>query len=484
MPNASLVWFRNDLRTDDQTALRRAIESDEGGGVVGLFLPAEDQWIEHDWGANKIDFVLRQLAPLRDALVKLNVPLLIAEARRFDDAPRAIGRVCRKHGIARVHFNEEYEVNEQERDQKVRNALEAEGIEVHTHHDQTIVPPAALRTGAGDFFKVFSPYKRRWLAHLDEGWDWQPRKRPRPATPIRLDSDPPPELDASRHGEPGPKVRDTWKAGETYALARLTRFVREKVTDYREHRDFPAIDGTSGISPYLAAGVISPRRCLETIVRHHGDRLDKLAEGPGHWVSEIIWREFYKHVLMGFPWVCRHRAFRREMDRIPWRKDDKALEAWKQGRTGVPIVDAAMRQLTEIGWMHNRLRMIVAMYLSKDLFLDWREGEKHFMRHLVDGDLASNNGGWQWSASTGTDAAPYFRIFNPISQSKRFDPEGEFIRRYVPELRGVEGDAVHDPSKMPSLPRSSLNYPEPIRDHAQAREHVLDIFKNLDSRAS
>lgn len=203
-------------------------------------------------------------------------------------------------------------------------------------------------------------------------------------------------------------------------------------------------------------------------------------KGVTTWIGELIWREFYRHILIGFPQVCMNRPFRVETDRLPWRYDEGQFEAWCAGRTGVPVVDAGMRQLAQTGWMHNRLRMITAMFLTKDLFIDWRLGERHFMRHLVDGDFANNNGGWQWSASTGTDAAPYFRIFNPFNQSRRYDPTGDYIRRFVPELEGVSADDIHEPHKSKSL---ATDYPRPIVDHDAVRRGTIKAFQGLSRRA-
>ena len=246
---------------------------------------------------------------------------------------------------------------------------------------------------------------------------------------------------------------------------------------YGNARDFPALNGTSALSPYLACGAISPRQCLAAATAADGQRLQAGRAGPTAWITELIWREFYRHVLVGFPRVCRNRAFKVQTDRIRWRRDEDDFGSWCAGRTGVPIVDAAMRQLLETGWMHNRLRMVVAMYLTKDLFIDWRQGERFFMTHLVDGDFASNNGGWQWAASTGTDAAPYFRIFNPISQSRRFDPDGTFIHRYCPELADLGGRAIHDPAALPPPARGAIDYPDPIVDHTRARARVMAAFR-------
>ncbi|MHC4092761.1 MAG: cryptochrome/photolyase family protein, partial [Planctomycetota bacterium] len=260
------------------------------------------------------------------------------------------------------------------------------------------------------------------------------------------------------------------------ARRRLRTFVSQRIEHYDEARDFPAKNGTSALSPYLAAGILSPRQCLSAALEANSGRLDSGNKGVTTWISELIWREFYRHVLIGLPRVCMNRPFRSGTDRLPWRCDEGQFHAWCEGRTGVPIVDAGMRQLAQTGWMHNRLRMIAAMFLTKDLFIHWRWGERCFMRHLVDGDFANNNGGWQWSASTGTDAAPYFRIFNPIIQSRRFDGNGDFIRRFVPELRGVPVAAVHEPH---SGSCQSPDYPKPIVDRNTVRERVTKAFRQL-----
>jgi deoxyribodipyrimidine photo-lyase len=259
---------------------------------------------------------------------------------------------------------------------------------------------------------------------------------------------------------------------------------RSRLLAYKDQRDFPAINGTSTLSPYLAVGAISPRQCLAAAVECNAGRTHDGQPGCDTWISELVWREFYKHILVGFPRVNKHRAFREETEELPWNDDDDQFQAWCDGRTGFPIVDAAMRQLRQTGWMHNRLRMVVAMFLTKDLFIDWRRGEQFFMQHLVDGDLAANNGGWQWSASTGTDAAPYFRIFNPISQSRKFDPHGAFIRRFLPEIAHLDDDAIHEPygDDAPLL-TTKLAYPRPMIDRELSRERVLKAFSELKGKS-
>jgi deoxyribodipyrimidine photo-lyase len=470
------MWFRSDLRLADNSALAQACR-DADDGLVAVFLIASKQWREHDWGDAKVDFVLRNVKALSEALAERNIALLVREADSFSDAPKVLLKVARDHACDELFFNGEYEVNERRRDEVVIEAFESEGLSVRSFHDQTIVPPAALETNAGDFYSVFTPFKKSWIAHLEEHGvpkvEQRPRKRSeRIGRPDTVQAE-------VRHFDRSRGHPTLWPAGEVEAKKRLRRFIDSRIGDYKKLRDYPAEDATSTLSPYLTVGVISPRQCLHAALSANDDRLDGGDEGAAIWISELIWREFYRHVLVGWPRVCMNRAFRPETDAIGWSGDDARFEAWCEGRTGVPIVDAAMRQLLKTGWMHNRLRMIVAMFLTKDLFIDWRWGERHFMRHLVDGDFASNNGGWQWAASTGTDAAPYFRIFNPVTQSRKFDPSGAFIRRYVPELRDLDDVQIHEPYSKRDPLDDDLNYPEPIVDHKAAREHAIKAFRSI-----
>ncbi len=272
---------------------------------------------------------------------------------------------------------------------------------------------------------------------------------------------------------------DLWPAGEPEAQRRLENFV-QRIGNYQRVRDMPAVNGTSLLSPYLAAGVISPRQCLAAALAANKGQIAG-DDGVATWISELAWRDFYTHVLVGFPRVSKHRPFKLKTDQLNWRTDEPKFEAWKQGRTGYPIVDAGMRQLNQTGWMHNRLRMVTAMFLTKHLLIDWRWGEKYFMQHLIDGELAANNGGWQWSASTGTDSVPYFRIFNPFSQSKRFDPDGDFIKKLCPELSPIPPAALHDEKKFSAaIAKHGVDYPTYIVDYKQGRERALQAFKNLN----
>ncbi len=467
-----LIWLRSDLRVDDNTALSAACAR---GPTLALWLASPGQWQAHDDAPCKVDFWLRNLQTLRQSLERLNIPLLIRHVDTWRQAPQAVLEVCRQHRIEAVHWNEEYGVNEQQRDAATQALLEQAGVLIHGHLDQLLLRPGSVLTRSGHYFQVFGQFRRACLEQLHLSL---PRLAPhvKRQAPLAIASDPIPQGFAD-FPAPSRSLREHWPAGENEAQRRLTRFIDETVEDYPQLRDLPARTGTSQLSPYLAAGVISPRQCLHAALSGNQGEFDSGSMGVQTWINELLWREFYKHILVGYPQVSRHRAFRAHTEALPWRDSPEDLEAWKAGRTGFPIIDAAMRQLLHTGWMHNRLRMVVAMFLSKNLLIDWRLGERHFMRHLIDGDLAANNGGWQWSASTGTDAVPYFRLFNPVSQSRRFDPKGQFIRHWLPELQGLDDKAVHEPTAGGDL--FAAPYVQPIVDLGSSRERALAAFQGL-----
>lgn len=469
-----LVWLRNDLRLRDNSALHAAAER---GPVIALYLLSPGQWLRHDDAPCKIDFWLRNLRDLRTGLDKLHIPLLIRTAGDWDEAPNLISQLCQELDIETVHVNEEYGINEAVRDAAVEKALADDGIRLRSHLDQLFFTPGTLLTKGGTYFQVYSQFRKVCYERLNLGVP-SLVPAPRAQQELHIASDEVPEQ-VEGFETPPISLREQWPAGEEAAHERMDLFTDEILKTYQDTRDLPARDGTSRLSPYLAAGVLSPRQCLHAALANNHGEFETGNSGAVSWINELLWREFYKHILVGFPRVSRHRAFREDTEKLKWRHDPKGLEAWQQGLTGFPIIDAAMRQLLATGWMHNRLRMVVAMFLTKNLLIDWREGERWFMRHLIDGDLAANNGGWQWSASTGTDAAPYFRIFNPISQSERFDPEGRFIRRWLPELAGLEGKAVHDPSRLGLF--GVQGYPQPICDLSATRERALEAFKSLSA---
>ncbi|WP_111413361.1 deoxyribodipyrimidine photo-lyase [Billgrantia lactosivorans] len=468
-----LMWFRSDLRVHDNTALAAAARQ---GAVVAVFLRSLPQWQRHGHGASKLDFWHRGVAALGESLAGLGIPLLHRDIDDFDQAPATLLGIARQLGACALHFNREYPLDEQRRDRAVIAAFQQAGLAATGHHDSVAFAPGELLTGKGDFYGVFSPFARAWHRRLT-------------AAQLTLRDAPPPQpspgIAADRLPSP-PRLADTpvaahrWPAGEAAAADRLERFLRFRARHYAGQRDFPALAGTSELSPYLALGMISHRQCLQAALNENGGSLAEGDAGIASWVNELVWREFYHHVAAGFPRVCRHRAFQQHTEALAWRDDEAGFRAWCEGRTGYPIVDAAMRQLARTGWMHNRLRMIAAMFLSKHLLIDWRRGEAYFLRRLVDGEFCANNGGWQWAASTGTDAAPYFRIFNPTTQSRRFDAEGRFIAEYVPELAALPPRDRHAPS---DTQRAASGYPAPIVEHKTARLRALDAFKALPPSA-
>lgn len=471
-----LLWLRSDLRQHDNTALSAAAKC---GSVIAVFLISPQQWLSHDDAPCKVDFWLRNLRTLSDSLQQLNIPLLIRTAPTWEQAPSVISELCQEFDVHAVHTNQEYGVNETRRDHAVAQALEDQGIAFHSYLDQLLFQPGSILTQSGSYFQVFSQFRKICYNRLHMAMP-QIVAKPEAQLPLVIERDPIP-TSVEGFATPSESLRALWPAGEDEAQRRLATFTEEQIHYYQDERDIPAKPGTSQLSTYLAAGVISPRQCLHAALRSNNGEFESGSPGVFTWISELLWREFYKHILVGYPRVSRHRAFRPETEFLPWREAPDELAAWKQGRTGLPIIDAAIRQLLATGWMHNRLRMVVAMFLTKNLLIEWREGERFFMQHLIDGDLAANNGGWQWSSSTGTDSVPYFRIFNPLSQSTRFDPEGVFIKHWLPELAGLNKKEVHNPASAGGL-FGVADYPAPIVNLSQSRERALSAFKHLPSR--
>ncbi|KAI9189696.1 DNA photolyase phr1 [Blastocladiella emersonii ATCC 22665] len=526
-----VFWFRKDLRTRDNRGLHRAwvqaahvnrtggvravpgsakaaaaspsaaTKSPLNGALLTIFVVCGLQWNMHDYAPVKVDFLFRNLRDLQRRLEADAIPLTVLHAATINDVPRVVRDFCAQHGATHLHYNLEYEVDEGKRDEKTAALAREAGITVVPSHDECVVPPGLVTTKEGRCPVVYSPFRRRWeqIVHDKAPQDWlalsaAPEPNPpavRKAVP-HLFGTPIPDPAADPASLPGyelpfvPAVlehaRGAYPGGEDAGHTRLTEFVNNKIKAYSVDRDFPALDGNAAISAYLALGIVSARQCIAAARAANDGSLDKGDKGCVHWIQEIVWREFYRHILVAFPRVCMNQPFKLNTNSVPWSAGPEAeaqFQAWCEGKTGYPLVDAGMRQLLATGFMSNRLRMVSAMFLTKDLLIDWRRGEKFFMQHLIDGDLASNNGGWQWAASTGTDSQPYFRIFNPYLQSAKFDGEGTFIRKYVPELRAVKDNkAIHEPNaKLPTYQFMKLGYPAPIVDHKAARERVLAAFK-------
>lgn len=484
-----LMWFRNDLRVHDNPALFHASEYAKKSGipVIAVYAYAPEEWESHDLALVKLDFMKRTLQILETKLQKYGIPLNTILVPKGSRTSTVIADYAQAEGVKAVFYNVEYEVDERKRDEEFQKLAAKHGILTMFFDDQCVVPPGTVLNQAGSMSKVFTPFKKAWIRHIVENGGFEISPEPHHQRPVKkAKADAFPEIAIEPSLRKNAEVE--WPAGEDAALERVELFLKQHSQDYKEQRDFPYKPATSRISAYLAIGSLSIRACLQAALDANKGKYDTGLEGAVHWISELCWREFYRNILVHFPQVCRGQPFQPLTNQVAWRgrvpgEDAQAeadFEAWKQGRTGYPLVDAAMRCLLATGWMHNRLRMVSAMFLTKDLLIWWPRGESFFMRHLIDGDFCSNNGGWQWSASTGTDSQPYFRIFNPLLQSEKFDAKGEFIRKWVPELKGLDNKAVHAPfEKLPREHFEKLGYPRPVVDHNQARKRCLDAFMKI-----
>lgn len=472
----NLIWFRNDLRIEDNPALQAAA-AQASKGIVALYIITPSTWQKHRKSSCQVAWILAHLKALSQTLSEYQIPLWIRQVDTFSEIPNFLTELIKTHAFDALFFNQQYEYDELKRDESVSTSLNTIGCPCFQFEDQTIVPPGKLKTKTGDPFKVFTPFKKAWLS-------WVEDKKITKAIQINplknciAKSDPIPDR---IQGFDNTIDLSPWAVGEIAASKKLEAFCEVSIQNYAKERDYPGLDATSRLSPYFAIGVLSPHQCVRMLMQTlKVNNLSDLCaqEGPSAWLNEIIWREFYRHILYFFPRVSMNQPFQLKTKALNWKKDPLAFKAWCEGNTGIPVVDAAMRCLNQTGWLHNRLRMITAMFLSKNLFQDWRTGEAYFMSRLLDGDLASNNGGWQWSASTGTDAAPYFRVFNPVLQSEKFDPEGEFIRRFCPELSHLDSHAIHLPFERGIQP-NEINYPAPIVDLKISRHYAIAQFKAL-----
>ena len=500
----TLFWHRRDLRVSDNRGLAAAAESGDGAVPVFVF---DEAVLTHGSDA-RVRFMLDALAGLREQYRERGSELVVAQGDPAEVLPALAAAVDVEEGTASgsqsssddaetVHWNEDYTKLSRDRDARVRLALERAGVDRESHHDGQLHEPGTIRTNQGDPYSVYTYFWKKWrdrekpdpfpvpedgLADADrlavdalrDGGDDVLAETLRPDLP---------SIEELGFEEPDADVQD---AGTEAARDRLDSFCEEKIFHYDEDRDYPAKDGSSRLSEHIKFGTIGLREiyaATESAMREARSR-DEGSEGTDAqdnveaFQSQLAWREFYTQVLYFNPHVVTEN-YKEYEEPIEWRDDDDELAAWKAGETGYPIVDAGMRQLREEAWMHNRVRMIVASFLTKDLLLDWRHGYEHFRALLADHDTANDNGGWQWAASTGTDAQPYFRIFNPTTQGERYDADAEYIKEYVPELAALDADEIHGWTDMSDEERAELDvdYPDPIVDHSERRDEALAMFK-------
>lgn len=479
---ANIVWLRNDLRLHDNPALAAAQAA--GLPVQLVFYVHANMWQRHLWGPAKVNFVKRTMIALSKQALEYNLPLVIVSVGSTKDLAKDLTERCKALGTQAVFFNREYPLDERQRDDYINKQLRAINVACQPFDDRVCIAPEKLKTGAGGVYKVFTPFKRCWYRLLAENGPLNVYHCTAQQVPVDfpLESTASSDIDAQFAPLKQKDLSTLWPAGELEAARRLENFCQDDLLCYDQKRDMPAAQATSGLSPYLAVGSLSARQCLMAVL----NSLDGAAEmqllqggvnqtGANCWINELIWREYYQYLMFHFSDLSKSKPFKSSTQWLPWRTGvdaDRDFDAWCAGRTGYPIIDAAMRQLNETGWMHNRLRMITAMFLTKHLLINWRRGEAYFSEQLIDLDFSANNGGWQWSASTGCDAVPYFRIFNPVTQGQRFDGEGQFIGEYFPELLALSKKKRHDP-------QTEAGYPAPIVDLKLGRERALAVFKEL-----
>jgi deoxyribodipyrimidine photo-lyase len=471
-----IVWLRRDLRLEDNVALARAGAESKQVALLFVFDPEILEKLESKSDL-RVTFIYESLVELDQQLKKIGSRLLV----RYGNPETEVPLVIKTLNATALYFNEDYEDYAKIRDQKVTSSLEKNGIECFQSKDHVIFSGTEICKSDGSNYRMFTPYKNAWLKSLRPS-HFQSHSfthdKALAATEMKAHS-PLPTLEALgfRRAEvvltphpPSPQP------GRPSALKSLKAW-SEKIDSYHLARDFPCLeDGTSGLSTHLRFGTLSIRECVRLAIK-------KSSAGSKVWLSELIWRDFYQMILDRFPHVTRG-SFKPEYDKIKWLGDSAHFKAWCQGRTGVPIVDAGMRQLNQTGWMHNRVRMITASFLVKDLLIDWKKGEAYFAEKLLDYDFASNNGGWQWCASTGCDAQPYFRIFNPMLQSQKFDADCHYIKQWVPELRSLTPREIHrlssdSPRRDASHSRMRKHYPFPIVSHAIQKMLAIKMFQQV-----
>lgn len=468
----SLVWFRRDLRDYDHAALYHALTS--SSQVYCVFVFDTDILDKLDDKADRrVEFIWESVSELKHALQAKGSDLIAVNGRALETIPA----LAKTLGVDAVFSNRDYEPDAIRRDQAVARALSENSISFHQFKDQVVFEQDEILTQAGKPYGVFTPYKNAWLKKLNDFF-----LQPYPVDQYTENFAPGegsllPSLESIGFSRTNLSTMEL-PTGMSGGSQLFEDFVG-RMQHYHETRNFPAVKGPSYLSVHLRFGTVSIRHLARTAWQMSG-------AGAETWLNELIWRDFYFQILHHHPRLAEGHAFKSEFDSLPFPNDKKLFQAWCDGRTGYPLVDAAMRQLNQTGYMHNRLRMVTASFLVKDLLVDWRWGERYFAEKLIDFDLAANNGGWQWAASTGCDAQPWFRIFNPVTQSEKFDGHGKFIRKYVPELKACDDKEIHAPWLIPPLRQQALNleigkdYPLPVVDHAAQRELTLALYKNTN----
>ncbi len=477
------VWLREDLRVQDQEGFKQAQENHPDQSCIALYIFTPETWVLHDRSPQQIYFILENLKLISKKLENLNIPLKILNIKKYQQIPEALLKFCQTYQIQNIYAARNYGLDELNRDKHCDELLKNFNIKINFRNDFVFFPPHKILKPDGQIYKIFTAYKKAWIQKIlgtpTELLIFNSSAHAvKPQAETGIFSDPIPS-NISGFSCPQNQIYKNWVLSEEDLKNKFKNFIKYDLDDYSKNRDFPALNKNSRLSPYLAIGIINIRQILSLLMQEKscGNFLDLLAqEGAEIFINELIWRDFYQMILFNFPRVSKHQPYLLATNQIHWSSDQNLFQSWCEGKTGFPIIDASMRCLNQTGFLHNRLRMIVAMFLSKILWIDWRWGEAYFMKNLIDGELGANNGGWQWCASTGTDSAPYFRIFSPLLQSQKFDPEGIFIREYLPELKNLDSKKIHDPDLDT---RKKLGYPSPIVNYAVQRKWAIESFKKI-----
>jgi deoxyribodipyrimidine photo-lyase len=479
-----LHWFRSkDIREDDNRGLHAAAEkAKEGSGsliTMYLFSPKDMEW--HGTSAPRSDFILESLRKLKSSLQEKNIPLAIVTVEERGQKTDRVMQFVKDHDVSHVYANIEYEVDELRRDIKVaKHVQDQEGLSFDALHDQTVVKPGTVVTGSGGPMKVFTPYHKAWLAETKDDpslLDLVPAPKGNDKDALKqfkdlFDSEIPslPESKQFEGKEDQERIRKLWPAGHDAGIKRVHEFLDRKIGTYAQDRSMPALDPSSRLSPYFSSGIISVREALAITKKwNNNEHFDQGDAGVAAWVREIVFREFYRQVTVITPHTTMNLPQNLKFDNVEWEDDEEGWEKWCKGTTGVPFVDAGMRQLNSEAYMHNRLRMNTSSYLSGNLLLDYRRGERYFAEHLIDWDMSNNTQGWE----------PSYTIFNPVAQAEKCDPDGDFIRKWVPELKDVKGKAVFSPhERLSKAEFEKLDYPAPHVDYRESAQRAKERYKH------
>lgn len=472
MHNVNLIWFRNDLRTLDNPALYFACKNNTLKIILALFISTPKQWKQNVISPRKISLIYENIIYLQKKLNQLGIHFFYHESSDYLDSINYIFSFCHVHHVTSIFFNCEYGFLEYKRDKIVKQKLKRKNISINTFHDSTLIEPDIIKSKKNTVYKSYSHFKKKYILEL---------KKNIPkcfSIPIKNNFE--------NHSNLLFKIpkfsinfddfdHDLFPIGEDSVLNVLKLFLKNNFSIYSHDNNLLNMNVTSLLSPHLSIGVISSRQCINLLLKKYPNVINSL--DTCSWINELIWREFYKYLLYFYPDFYQKNNIYSWEHKIKWNQNSYHFKLWKQGQTGYPIVDAGIKQLRQLGWINNRLRMILASFLVKNLLIHWKQGERYFMSKLIDGDYASNNGNWRWMSSIDMDHVPYFRIFNPMLQSKKFDKHAKYIRKYIPELKNTSISDIHNPCNLNKIKKICFKYPMPMVNYYHSRNNTLLVLK-------